>query len=353
MGNGQAFVFVFPFGVFRATEEIHPRFISEDGASVRLYPPHVNGDEFSSVREVNLAQVPWPPGQGTPTNIPPGLSIRYLQPGQATQWVVASAMRVDVYGNLDQKGLAEVADRVVKRFLRNCRLWLRQWWITRGDNDDDGNRQLSFAVDENGHPVALQSFSLASSRPLLKTERLLSSSSFGLLIHVMRAGLDAPLSGSSLLDSVYHSIMGELPRAVLDLAIACEALLREEAYRNAATDDDTEEYIRRTLTNQPWKKCNIKNATRLAFGTPLTRGSEIAQGLARLQEVRNALAHGNPRQLERTPEIRERSAYRVIERAAFGLFNWAATVRPQPFPDPILAFQIPMERETGDESSTS
>ena len=68
MSHGQAFVFVFPFGILRTKDEVEPRVFTRDGVTVRLYAPHVNGDELSSGRPVDYERIPSRPGASIPSS---------------------------------------------------------------------------------------------------------------------------------------------------------------------------------------------------------------------------------------------------------------------------------------------
>jgi hypothetical protein len=148
-------------------------------------------------------------------------------------------------------------------------------------------------------------------------------------------GGDSPLSATALLDSFYFSAFDERERAILDVAIACEALLREEAHRRLSEID-----ARKAVGSQPLAK--IVKVTRAVFGQPLD-DAEIISGLTRLQDARNALAHGNDHAICQLPEIADSAALWKVQSAAFGLFRWASTVIPRVFPDPLMAFERPIE----------
>lgn len=89
MSIGQAFVFVFPFGILRTKDEIEPQVFACDGLTIRLYAPHVNGDELTTGRPLDYESIPSRPGAGIPTNALMQLALKRRLPEGANRVVVS------------------------------------------------------------------------------------------------------------------------------------------------------------------------------------------------------------------------------------------------------------------------
>ncbi|HEX8319253.1 hypothetical protein [Longimicrobium sp.] len=329
---GRAFVFVFPFGIERAASEIPPMLVRVGDLTCRLWPPHVNRADANFDEAVDYERIPSAPEARAATQSIIRLAVQRVIPDEA-DLVIATAMRVDVYGAGSTEAFRHAASATVDRFLRLCRLWLRQWWINRGHDGVFGTRRISFEVHPSGEPASLDSQDEAVIRPRLHSEAKLTNEHFQLVWAALSLGGDSPLSATALLDSFYFSAFGERERAILDTAIACEALLREEADHRLSELD-----ARKAVPSQPLGI--VEKVTRRIYGQPVAHSGMIA-GLQRLQEVRNALAHGNASVIRNLPEISDPAALWEVQRSALELFRWAATVVPRTFPDPLLAFERP------------
>lgn len=332
--TGRAFIFIFPFGIERSVGEIPPLLLRTGDVTCRVWAPHVNRSNVTIGEPVDYDRIPSAPG-GEAVNE----SIVHLKVQRVIReeedLAIATAMRIDVHGAVSAKVLRDVATATVERFLRLCRLWLRQWWINRGPDEGFGTRRISFEVDASGAPGLADTHSELVIRPRLRSEAKLTGEHFKLIWAALSLGGDSPLSATAFFDSFYFSTYGERERAILDIAIACEALLREEAHARLREVD-----ARKAVPSQPL--ANVVKVTRAVFGQPLNDASLIA-GLKRLQEARNAVAHGNASVIRQLPEVADPAALWQVQFAAFGLFRWAATVIPRSFPDPILAFERPIE----------
>lgn len=333
-GPGRAFIFVFPFGIERSASEIAPLLARLGDMTCRVWAPYVNRADMNGGEPVDYERIPSPPGADSPGQSIMRLHIRPLIPENA-DLAIASAMRVDVYGARSEAALADAASATADRLLRLCRLWLRQWWINRGPDDLLGTRRISFGIHPSGMPASQDTESEIVVRPRLRSEARLTSEHFQLIWAAFSLGGDSPLSATALLDSVYFSTFGERERAILDAAIACEALLREAAHERLSGFE-----ARSVVPAQPLG--TAVKVTRAVFGRPLD-DAQIIAGLERLQTARNALAHGNAQEIRRLPEVSDPGALWQVQRAAFNLFRWAATVVPRTFPDPVMAFERPVE----------
>lgn len=331
---GRAYIFVFPFGIERSATDIPPRLVRVGNVTCRVWAPHVNRPDHGLGEPVDYERIPSAPEAKAATQSIIRLMLQRAIPDDA-DLAIASAMRIDVHDTAPEDALKDIASATVERFLRLCRLWLRQWWINRGPDDILGSRRISFQVHPSGAPATRTSSSELVIRPRLNSEASLNYDHFNVVWAALSLGGDSPLSATALLDSFYFSAFGERERAILDLAIACEALLREQAHQRLSEID-----ARRSVPSQPL--ANVVKVTRAVFGRPL-EDAQIISGLKRLQEARNGLAHGNARVISRFPEIADPAALWEVQRAAFGLFAWAATVIPRAFPDPVLAFERPIE----------
>lgn len=331
---GRAFVFVFPFGIQRSAADITPLLVRADDVTCRVWAPHVNRADINLGEPVDYVRIPSALETRSATQSILRVTLQRVIPEDA-DFAIATAMRVDVYGAGSEEALRDAASALVDRFLRLCRLWLRQWWINRGPDDILGTRRISFGVHPSGAPASRDTRSEAVIRPRLGSEATLDREHFRLVWAALSLGGDSPLSATALLDSFYFSAFGERERAILDAAIACEALLREAAHQRLSKVD-----AQKAVPSQPL--ASAVKVTRAVFGRPLD-DAEVIAGLECLQEARNALAHGNPREIRQLPEIGDPDALWKVQRAAFDLFRWAATVIPRAFPDAVLAFERPID----------
>lgn len=331
---GRAYIFVFPFGIERSLADIPPRLVRVGDVTCRVWAPHVNRPDASLGEPVDYERIPSAPEARAATQSIVRLRLQRVIPDEA-DLTIATAMRIDVYDTASEEALKDIASAVVEKFLRLCRLWLRQWWINRGPDDILSTRRISFQVHPSGAPASPESNYEAVIRPRLKSEAKLNVEHFKLIWAALSLRGDAPLSATAMLDSFYFSAFDERERAILDVAIACEALLREEAHRRLSEID-----ARKAVPSQPL--AHIVKVTRAVFGNPLD-DVEIIAGLKRLQDARNALAHGNDHAIRQLPEVADSAALWKVQSAAFGLFRWAATVIPRVFPDPLMAFERPIE----------
>lgn len=341
---GRACIFLFPFGVHRTSEPIPPRVIGYEGLTLRIYAPFANSPVHVQAPTLDYSRIPTPPGIELPVETL--LQIRVdARPGWNVPFEIADAMRVDIYGDQEEEALRKSAKEAVGRFLRLCRVWTRQWWILRGPSESREPFRNVFAVNGDGRASGPQVSEILHIAPWLGTERLLGEAEFEVICAALHADADPSFACMTLFDAASAASLGDRQRAILDAAIACEALFSEQAYALRAGNQVDSRVVRNVL-NQAFDR-RLCGGSRQLFGRAIV--DDDAAGWAALQRLwiaRHALAHGNPEQIARNAEINDQASFGTAFGAACRFFTWIARVRQRTFPDPMLAFEHPLINAT-------
>jgi hypothetical protein len=340
MTSGQAFVYLFPFEIHIAEACRQPRRLRYHDGEVTFYPPFTNAEGLRVHRDVDLASLPRRPGTRPPETVLPQLQIPG-KPGWKTHFRLADALRIDVYNVTDPE---LVASKLTDRVVRLCRLWSRQWWITRGASESLRLLHARFDVDPIGQPVNRQVHGIKHIAPWLGTETLIDDALFARCCADAVLGIDIPTSLITLYDAIWYSTHDERDSALLNMAIACEAAFSEEALRAVKDGKAKRGTVRQAINGRGHSfMYRIDRDAELIFGSSF-KGAD-AEAFARLGAVwraRQVLAHGNASGARRfvTDE------YRAWLTGGLAFFEWLSHVRDRDANDPMRAVAHPFYRRS-------
>jgi hypothetical protein len=256
--TGASYLFLFPFDIYVASDltEVQSSFVDQltpNRTEIRLYPPFLNtgtGEHF--IEQIELSAVPSPPGVVAPDHNKVrmkswGLSREFGRP--------ANAMRIDLFPDRE----ATFANIIMNQFLGLARWWTLQWWIKRDRRHSEAYLRNWFAINEASERLSgVHAYS--SLYGFLGFERPLSLDMFRSIRGNITNGRESPLSRELFLDAVYFHSLGEVRRALLELAISAESAVAEMF---------TEMALKREVSGSALKK-----VLRLDFGDRLARGAK-------------------------------------------------------------------------------
>lgn len=340
MTAGRAFIFLFPYEIHVNAVCREPRQVSLSQGRTVVYVPFANGEGLRLHRDVSLATIPRHPGSRAPEATLPELHIPG-SPGWADNFYLADGLRIDAFGFSDNQ---QAAENIARRFAEACRLWTRQWWIGRGASESLALLHAVFDINSVGQPIGTSLDGIRHIAPWLGTEILLDDRVFGICCEAARLDRRSPLSISNLFDSIWHSTHGNVGPAILNAAIACEGAFTEQAFRQVERGEVDRAVVRQAVNgNGHPLMYRLDHDAVLIFG----QSFKVANGPAyeRMNDLwnsRNALAHGNPAQVESTlADVPAACSYLI---AALEFFEWLSSLTDRDALDPFLAVKFPLYR---------
>lgn len=339
MPFGSAFIFLFPFEIHTAESLRQPHEVRVSGRRVVIYPPFRNADGLRLRRPLENSSLPYKAGTVPPAIRLPTIGIA-ANPNWPTPFLLADALRIDVEGLGDDHD--DVANAIGARFLRLLRLVTRQWWILRGASESISALQNAFPVDAWGQPIGGILRQTQEIIPWLRSEVLVDAQVLAITCAYLAAEVDVPLSCATLLDAAFSMAHGDKDQAVLLAAIACEALIAEEAVARVDAGQLAPGIARRELKVPDLRK-RVDDGARIMFGRSFASDNpSAADGLGKLWVARHALAHGSRRQHDRNAVLNSQTEFADALWGAFAFFEWTPKLRPRQIPDPMALLQRPL-----------
>lgn len=335
-----ACVFLLPFSVHRAEHLRAPITLRAENRTVVAYPPFRNGDGLQLHRDVVLGDLPHAPGTAPPVRRLPQIHIA-RSPSWAEPYVLADGLRLDIEGLVPDADRAP-AEAIGERMLRWVRLCTRQWWVLRGASEGLAPLQNYFPVGAFGQPLGASMYQSMSLIPWLGTEQLLSEQTFTRACEYLAAGVDVPLSATTLLDAVFSACHGDKSQAVLLAAIACEAGFSEQAAVVADRGHASRQTVREARKIRDLRS-RVDEGARQVFGRSFAQELPAEHAaLASLWVARHALAHGSPDQQRRNQVLADQQAFATAMDGAYAFFGWLASLWVRAAPDPMSEFVRPL-----------
>ena len=249
---------------------------------------------------------------------------------------LADGLRVDVHGAANPEASADDAAR---RFVAACRLWNRQWWLTRGASESLTELSASFVADGLGQPTGNAFEAVRHVAPWLGTERLLDDESQRVCLQFIARQTDIPFSLSALLDSVWCSVQEDMPAAVLNAAIACESALADEARASARANGTMRLFHQ--MKRQDFK-VRLDRGAKAVLGRSFREDDAVSYDrLTKVWLARQGLAHGSSVPARRAFA---RITFREALLGAFAFFEWLSALRPRDPLEPMAAVAHPLYR---------
>jgi hypothetical protein len=336
--HGSAYVFLLPFEIHTAETLQTPIDSHVDGRRVIVYPPFKNGEGLRLHRPISIQNVPHQRGTVQPARRLPELNVA-ANPNWPVAYVLGDALRLDIYDR--EEVPVAVADEIGKRLLRLLRMTTRQWWIMRGASESLAPLQYHFPIDAWGQPLGVL-HGTQHVIPWLRSEALVTAETLRVACEYLAANIDVPPSCSTLFDSVFAMLHGDIGQAVLLAAIACEALFSEETFAAVTRGECTPGVARQARKIKDLRE-RVDVGACSAFHRSFTNERpEDAANLGQLWLARHALAHGSQAQQERSAVLHDEECGANAMKGAFSFFHWIANLQPRNVPDPLAVFSQPL-----------
>jgi hypothetical protein len=282
--TGRAYAFRFPFYLHIAEEPFEPQVSFVGGARITIYPPFLAADESPEDQRILPARIPHRPGTLPPDYDKVGFKSITTSYGLG---VATNALRLDIHPD---RG-AEFATQILRQYIGLARWWSGQWWITRDDGHARDYLRNWFDVNEMGERLSGINGS-ASLFGLYRIERPLSQEHLQNIRGNITNGRSIPLAWDTLFDAIYFQAGGQLRRAVLEAAIACEAKVWDTAERAAASRNISKSRLKRAMSSDDFTVKLNQGIAALVDRRFAQEHPEHAATLGHLRTVRGAIAHG-------------------------------------------------------------
>ncbi len=263
--TGTSFLFSFPFWIFvNRDSSLSIQKFHFSGANIRIYPPFRSGQaNFIPMPYIDPHAIPFRAGEEiefapdfrilSVTTIP-GLDSE----GRPTAFAVwesdwqcpprafpMDSLRLDVYAG---SNAARVSMEVRNQLMSLLRWRSRQWWINRSVDALLGQLRNTFPVTPRGRPLD-QPEGESQFRTFHGDEQIIDEHLWLQVINDIRNGIQVPAEEMLLLDAKFYMNSGDVRRAVLDAAGACE-IAKDEAFERLWPKYGTGKQYRRGRVTQ-------------------------------------------------------------------------------------------------------
>lgn len=322
---GTSYLFLFPFDIvvessLAETQSSYVYQLTPDSTHVRLYPPFSNADSPDHrVEQIKLSAVPSPMGVLRPDHN----KVRVKDIAISRQFErVANAMRIDLFPPRD----TDFAQRIVDQFLGLVREWTLQWWIKRDRRHSESYLRSGFAINEASERLSgVNAF--GSLYGFLGLERPLDLQIFRSIRGNLTNGRESRLSRELFLDGIYFHSIGDVRRALLDLAIGAESAVGEQYSKLVAPGGVTKSAVDKVLGDKFERRISL-GAEKLFGRSFAVEQPEEYTWVRRLWFARGNIAHGAE------PNVRMPEGLRVVThadvlpiiKAVLELLKWLETL---------------------------
>ncbi|MEA2574600.1 MAG: hypothetical protein QOH93_1898 [Chloroflexia bacterium] len=320
-GVGQLLTFSPPI-ILDQDARLQIRTIKVGMFSFRIYPPFRSGPaNYLPVPEVKLTEVPWL--LGFSVQVPHEIKLMRMAAvpqlglnaeGMArvvmtldTEWkdppeqLPMDSLRIDVFpedpSSLQvEEGWPQFGvetQTVVSLLMEWLRVYSKQWWIGRPAGAITGHGRNTFPIDANGLMLHEPAGGLEGLRVVEGDELVVDEELWKAAVDKLEQEMEPPLQEVLLLDARYHLTSGDIRRAIMDAATACE-VARDQAFsrigiRLSESDNDLLRHRRK----------DVRDRNRPSYQ------SDEPDHYASIDELwvaRGKIAHGN------APRYRDKSA---------------------------------------------
>lgn len=313
---GGSYLFHFPFDILVADGLSELQTSMVDNTWIDIYPPFFNGSELVSPAQIELEVIPWKPGTLRPdfdrVRVKELVVDRHL--GKR-----ANALRIDFRPD---RG-SDFASRIVEQFVGLTRWWTGQWWIGRDRRAEFLYLRNWFPINERGERLSgIDGF--ASIYGNFGIERAFNSQHFRNIRGNITNGRLIPLSIDTFFDAIHFHATGQLRRAVLEAAIACEARIGEEATRICARAGLPKSRLKKALSSDDFTVKLIKGMGQLTQRSFARDHPESYKWLQLIRTARGQIAHGGSPLIPAANGSRAPTSDEVFQmlRSAHAMFQW-------------------------------
>jgi hypothetical protein len=314
---GAAYLFRFPFDIYISDDltEIQTSYIEK--TTVHLYPLFLDSSEPGiETHSIAPERIPFRPG-----TLPPSFNKvvinRIVQ--QSHRGRRSDSLRMDF---VPDRG-SEFAMQIAEQFVGLARWWTYQWWIGQPRRITHDHAVNWFRINEAGERLeGIQNF--ASVYGDFGIERPLDLELFRNIRGNLTNGRRIPLSWDLFLDAIYFAAIKDLRRALLELAIGCEARIGEETQRICERDGISERRVKRALRSNDFTVQLDRGLGELAGREFPKEKPDEWKLLQLLRTARGNVAHGGDLIIPTAGGSRRVTDKEVADMlyAALSLYHW-------------------------------